>query len=72
MSFTHNFEIQLNDDNLEGEIEFDTDGQLSYKFENDPTLGLTESEILNRLFATLKGLFDLNDSLIKVEINKKE
>jgi len=72
MSFTHNLDFQFNGQTIEGEIEFDGDGEVSFLYSNDPILKLVESGLLNDLYAILQRIYALNYSLVKIEIVEKE
>ena len=71
-TFTHDFEIKLNGETFTGEVEFNTDNKVSYHFTEDPTISLPFSLLLNQLFLTLQQIFEMNDSLDKIEVTIKE
>jgi len=70
-NFTHDFEIKYDDKEINGEIEFNVDGKVSYSFTGDPVLRLDESALLNQLFATVQEMYKLESGLQKIEITEK-
>lgn len=70
-SFTHNFEIDYDGRSITGQVEFNTDGKVSYVFDNGVSVGLDESTIINQMFSLAQSLYHLGEGLNKIKITKK-
>ena len=73
-SYTHDFEIVAGEESVEGEIEFNLDGQASYALnegERFSNLTLAQSCAINDFFRSLRGIFVEFGSIDKVEIKEK-
>lgn len=70
--YTHKFSFKFDSFEMEGDCEFNIDGQASYNTE-DPISNLTvgQSERITSLFHELKRLFNEFGDIEKIEINKK-
>lgn len=70
-TFTHTFKIHVGGQIIEGDMEFNEDGVMSYRTtvpaEN---MTLAQSQVLNELFSRLKDVFNTFGSIEKVEIEK--
>ena len=69
--FTHDFELKFDGEEIGGEIEFNTDGRVSYDFIESPRMELEEVALINQLFAVIQQLFLLKGGLEKIEITEK-
>lgn len=70
--YTHSFQFKMGNQDIEGEVEFNQDGILSYKTDNPiANLTLQQAEVLNRLFTQLKEVFNAYGSIIKIKVEKK-
>ena len=71
--YTHTFEFEIDDLEINGEIEFNTDGVMSYKT-NEPIDGITLKKA-NRFHALLrefKNVFDCFGGIKKIKLEIKE
>jgi len=70
--FTHKFEFKINDIEITGEAEFDTDNTASYKTNNPlPRMNVEELGVFSDLFIYLKRVYDRFNGFNKIEIKKK-
>lgn len=72
VTYTHTFQIQANSHNIEGEIEFNVDGTMTYKT-TDPieNISLAQSRAVDSLFEHCKQIFDEFGGIVKIKIEKK-
>ena len=75
-TYTHDFDLQLgvtpDISSLEGEAEFNTDGQASYTVSLDTDhMTLEQRNAINQLFEAIRRLTVEFTGLTKVEITKK-
>ena len=74
--YTHDFEFKFgyakNYHKMKGEAEFNVDGEASYRLA-EPAEGMTvrQNRLVNRLFSTVRLLFQDFKGLDKLEITKK-
>ena len=71
-NYTHNFELELGTDVIDGELEFNVDDVTSYKT-TDPIDGLTlpRAILINDLFNHFKRMFDEFGSVVKIKVEEK-
>lgn len=69
--FTHSFEFKVDNVSIEGEVEFNTDGQTSYKtHEPLPKMTMEELAVFNDLFIYMKRVFNKFGDFDKIEVKK--
>ena len=74
--YTHDFEFKFgfaeNYHEMKGEAEFNVDGEASYRLA-EPAEGMTvrQNRLVNRLFSTMRLLFQDFKGLDKIEVIKK-
>lgn len=69
--FTHTFEYSEDSRKVEGEVEFNEDGLVSWKPVGTPELGLEESTVLLDIFKHLQTLYKINEGLTKFKVEEK-
>ena len=69
--YTHEFKFKLGELELEGEMEFNTDGQASWLPDVPTPLTVGQQECLTRFLSELKRMFDKFGSITKIKINEK-
>ena len=70
--YTHTFIFHAGDKNIQGKLEFNVDGEASYKT-NNPTedLKLQEALLITEFFNHLKRIFDKFGGITKIEVEKE-
>jgi len=71
MSYTHDFEIKSNNHTISGEVEFNTDGKMSYKTKKGVVFGFNEAKAFHNLLAAWKDFFDTFGGVDKIELTSK-
>ena len=70
--YTHTFIFQAGDKDIQGKLEFNIDGEASYKTNNPiEDLKLQEALLITELFNNLKRIFDKFGGITKIEIEKE-
>ena len=70
--YTHTFKLHVGGQTIEGEMEFDDDGVMSYKETTSADrLTLSQSQVLNELFSRLKDVFNTFESIEEIEVTEK-
>ena len=72
MEYTHTFEIHIDTHKIDGEIEFNTDGKMSYKLD-DPFEGfdIQKTARFNEFLKALESMVDTFGEIEKIEVVKK-
>jgi hypothetical protein len=70
--YTHAFEIEVGSQAINGEIEFNIDGIMSFKTDS-PLEGLTLQQIrtVNNLLECFKNLHDSFEGITKIKVEEK-
>ena len=63
---THDFRFEYDGKIIEGQIEFDVDGLISYEFNQPYQLGLEENRAIISFFDAVRALYRLNNSQVKL------
>ena len=71
-TFTHKFEISFDGQTIEGEVEFNSDGKVSYSFTGDPTITMMNGKLITELFNTVQQFYELNGGIKLVQIKEKK
>jgi len=71
VEYTHDFKIKVGNTNLEGEMEFNVDGEASWLPDAAVPLTVSQQECLTRFLAELKRIFVVFGSIKKININEK-
>ncbi len=71
-AFTHNFWVEIGPLKLKGEVEFNTDGQVSYKATPDEQMSLEARDAIRQIFEAMRDLHvHLGDPFIKFKVEGK-
>jgi len=71
MPYTHDFELKSNSHTISGEVEFNTDGKMSYNPSAGVAMELTESKAFHDLLAAWKEVFDAFGGIDKIELTSR-
>ncbi len=70
--YTHTFEFSSDGTTIEGEVEFNVDGRVSYKTSAAlPNLTLQQASAFNGIVKAAKDFFDAYGALNKIKIETK-
>lgn len=71
--FTHDFKIQCSDRTIEGQIEFDVDGKMSFQFNQPYQLNMGEHSAIISFLEAAHSIFqsDEKQDIILLRIKKK-
>ena len=70
--YTHTFKFELENSSVRGEVEFNTDGKVSFKLDNvSEPLALTDLSYFKRLMELLKEIYTAGGGIRKIKIIKK-
>jgi len=71
MAYTHKFEIEVGELDIEGEFEF-VEGKMRHKFDSLPEgLTLEESTRLTECLRSIQSMYDSFGEIVKVEFKEK-
>ena len=70
--YTHDFQFKINSFQMDGECEFNEDGQASFKTD-EPLTNITvgQNHTINRLFQVLREVFKEFGSIKKIKVTEK-
>ena len=71
-TYTHNFEFEIDDFQVNGEIEFNVDGEMGYKT-SEPVewANLAQANRFHALLKEFKNVFDRFGGIKKIKLEKK-
>lgn len=72
-SYTHEYKFELGEFELEGDVEFNVDGQASYITKDPlPNITIRQQQKITQLFALLREIFVEFEAIDLMEIQVKE
>ena len=74
--YTHNFNFEVDSAGgqyIKGEVEFDTDGKVSFKIKDSSSPLKSETlSLFNKYLEFMKSIYDTTGGIVVVKVSKKE